>query len=124
VLSGRSLAVAAADRPGVVLFCLVDGTQVKGRLTQGLGDTRAARGAVVVGSANGPVDEVIQHGHNGLLVPFAAHDQLAATLLQVLVDPAAHAHLGVAARATVEQRYTLAACASGYEQLASSLRLV
>ena len=82
-----------------------------------------ACGAVVVGSANGPVDEVIQHGHNGLLVPFAAHDQLAATLLQVLVDPAAHAPLGVAARATVEQRYTLAACASGYEQLASSLRL-
>ena len=82
-----------------------------------------ACGAVVVGSANGPVDEVIQHGHNGLLVPFAAHDQLAATLLQVLVDPAAHAPLGVAARAMVEQRYTLAACASGYEQLASSLRL-
>ena len=82
-----------------------------------------ACGAVVVGSANGPVDEVIQHGHNGLLVPFAAHDQLAATLLQVLADPAAHAPLGVAARATVEQRYTLAACTSGYEQLVSSLRL-
>lgn len=82
-----------------------------------------ACGAVVVGSANGPVDEVIQHSHNGLLVPFAAHDQLAATLLQVLADPAAHAPLGLAARATVEQRYTLAACAAGYEQLASSLRL-
>ena len=82
-----------------------------------------ACGAVVVGSANGPVDEVIQHGHNGLLVPFAAHDQLAATLLEVLADPAGHAPLGQAARATVEQRYSLEACASGYEQLASSLRL-
>jgi glycosyltransferase involved in cell wall biosynthesis len=82
-----------------------------------------ACGAVVVGSANGPVDEVIQHGHNGLLVPFAAHDQLAATLLQVLADPVAHAPLGLEARATVQQRYTLEACAMGYEQLASSLKL-
>ncbi|WP_398325085.1 glycosyltransferase [Vulcanococcus sp.] len=82
-----------------------------------------ACGAVVVGSANGPVDEVIQHGHNGLIVPFSAHDQLAATLLQVLADPAGHAPLGLAARATVEQRYSLEGCVHGYEQLAGSLRL-
>ena len=83
-----------------------------------------ACGAVIVGSANGPVDEVIQHGHNGLLVPFSAHDQLVNTLLQVLGNVDSFASLGIAARASVEQRYTLQACANGYEQLASSLQLI
>ena len=83
-----------------------------------------ACGAVVVGSANGPVDEVIQHGRNGLLVPFAAHDHLAQTLLQVLADPAGHAPLAVAGRATVEQRYSLTGCVEAYEQLVSSLQLL
>jgi len=82
-----------------------------------------ACGAVVVGSANGPVDEVIQHGQNGLLLPFNAHDQLVNTLLQVLSNLDSHAPLGVAARASVEQRYTLQTSANGYEQLASSLKL-
>ena len=82
-----------------------------------------ACGAVVVGSSNGPVDEVVRHGENGLLVPFAAHDQLAATLLQLLQDPQGHAPLAAAARATVEQRYNLAASAAAYEQLAASLQL-
>jgi glycosyltransferase involved in cell wall biosynthesis len=82
-----------------------------------------ACGAVVVGSANAPMDEVIRHGENGLLVPFAEHDQLAATLLQVLNDPQGHAPLAVAARRTVEQRYSLQASAEAYEQLAASLQL-
>jgi glycosyltransferase involved in cell wall biosynthesis len=80
--------------------------------------------AVVVGSANPPVDEVIQHGHNGLLVPFAAHDQLAQTLVQVLADPPAHGSLGEAARATVAQRYGLASAVGAYEQLVTSLQLL
>jgi glycosyltransferase involved in cell wall biosynthesis len=83
-----------------------------------------ACGAVVVGSANAPVDEVIRHGENGLLVPFAAHDQLSRILLAVLRDPQSHAPLGEAARRTVEQRYVLAAAVQAYEQLAESLRLV
>jgi glycosyltransferase involved in cell wall biosynthesis len=82
-----------------------------------------ACGAVVVGSANAPVDEVIRPGENGLLVPFAEHDQLAATLLQVLNDPQGHAPLAAAARRTVEQRYSLQASAKAYEQLAASLQL-
>ena len=82
-----------------------------------------ASGAVVVGSANAPVDEVIHHGQNGLLVPFAAHDQLAATLLAVLRDPPGHSSLARAARNTVEQRYSQEASVKAYEQLAASLRL-
>jgi len=70
------------------------------------------------------VDEVIQHGVNGLLVPFAAPDQLAAALLAVLADPAAHAPLALAARATVEQRYSQQHSAEAYIQLADALRLL
>ena len=83
-----------------------------------------ACGAVVVGSANPPVDEVIQHGSNGLLVPFAAHDRLAQTLLDVLADQASHAPLGAAARNTVLQRYSLQSAVTGYEQLVNSLQLL
>ena len=83
-----------------------------------------ACGAVVVGSANAPVDEVIRHGENGYLVPFSAHDALSNTLLKVLADPAAHAAIGKAARCSVEQRYGLTAAVEAYEQLASSLSLV
>jgi len=41
----------------------------------------------------------------------------------VLSNLDSHAPLGVAARASVEQRYTLQTSANGYEQLASSLKL-
>ena len=50
VLSGRSLAVAAADRPWLLLFALVDGSLFQGLLTQGLGDTGAALGSVLIDS--------------------------------------------------------------------------
>ena len=83
-----------------------------------------ACGAVVVGSANAPVDEVIRQGENGYLVPFSAHDALSNALLKVLADPAAYAAIGQAARRTVEQRYGLSAAVEAYEQLASSLSLV
>lgn len=82
-----------------------------------------ACGAVVVGSDNGPVTDVIRHGVNGLLVPFEAHDQLAAILSQVLRDPAQLAPLRQAARATVEQRFSHTACTEAYLSLAASLQL-
>lgn len=67
-----------------------------------------ACGAVVVGSDTPPVAEVIRHGENGLLVPFFEPEALARTVLQVLADPAAHAPLAVAGRASVIARYDLA----------------
>ena len=66
-----------------------------------------ACGAVVVGSANGPVDEVLRHGENGLLVPCAADDHLAATLLPVLQDPQGLPPLAHAALITVANLYIL-----------------
>ena len=78
---------------------------------------------VVVGSANAPVDELIRHGENGLLVPFASYDLLSSTVLNVLADPGSHAFMAEAARRTVEQRFDLESAADAYEHLAGSLRL-
>ncbi len=62
-------------------------------------------GALVIGSDTAPVREVIEHGHNGLLVDFFRPDQIASAVCQALADPQAHAHLRVAARQTVVDRY-------------------
>jgi glycosyltransferase involved in cell wall biosynthesis len=66
-----------------------------------------ACGAVVVGSATPPVQEVIEHGVNGLLVDFFAVEELAACINGVLADRAAHRPLADAARRTVTSRYDL-----------------
>ncbi len=65
-------------------------------------------GCLVVGSATAPVEEVITHGNNGLLVDFFDDSALAATVIDALASPAKYAHLRAAARATAVQRYDLA----------------
>ena len=49
-LMGRSLAVAGADRPWLLLFALVDGTVFQGCLARGLGQTGAGLGSVLIDS--------------------------------------------------------------------------
>jgi len=66
-----------------------------------------ACGAVVIGSATPPVQEVIRHGENGLLVDFFDGDALAQRIAAVLADPAAHRPLGELARAEVVANYDL-----------------
>ncbi|EAQ74129.1 MULTISPECIES: glycosyltransferase [unclassified Synechococcus] len=61
--------------------------------------------AVVVGSDTEAVRDVIRHGANGLLVPLDDTAAITAGLDAVLRDPAAHAHLGLAARETVLRRF-------------------
>ena len=65
-------------------------------------------GGLVVGSATPPVQEVISHGENGLLVDFFDTGALAATVVDCLAQPARHAPLRAAARHTVQTRYDLA----------------
>lgn len=62
---------------------------------------------VVVGSRTGPVEEVITHGENGLLVDFFDGAALAQQVVDVLAEPAAHARLGVRARERVLAQYDL-----------------
>ncbi|MFM7086816.1 MAG: glycosyltransferase [Cyanobium sp.] len=64
-------------------------------------------GALVVGSATPPVQDVITHGVNGLLVDFFDTDALAYTVAAVLSDPEAHRPLRAAARHTVVERFDL-----------------
>ena len=65
-------------------------------------------GCLVVGSRTGPVEEVIRHGENGLLVDFFDHAALAETLAQVLATPETYAALRGRARETVVAGYDLA----------------
>jgi glycosyltransferase involved in cell wall biosynthesis len=51
------------------------------------------------------VREVIAHGKNGLLVDFFSPQHIADTVCDVLANPQAHAHLRVAARQSVVERY-------------------
>jgi glycosyltransferase involved in cell wall biosynthesis len=66
-----------------------------------------ACGAVVIGSATPPVQEVIRDGANGLLVDFFNGEALAERIAAVLAHPAYHRPLGEQARADVVAGYDL-----------------
>jgi len=80
-----------------------------------------ACGAPVVGSRCAPVQEVIEHDQNGLLVDFNNDEQLSDHLLMLLDDKVLRARLGAAARATIEQSYGLEACTDAYEAILSGV---
>jgi len=69
-----------------------------------------ATGVPVLASDVAPVREVIEGGVNGLLEPLFDIDRLTATALEVLTDPSKYAPLGIAARRTIEERYSLESC--------------
>ena len=62
---------------------------------------------LVVGSATAPVQEVIAHGENGLLVDFFDNHALTDTVIDALAQPSKYVHLRAAARATAVERYDL-----------------
>jgi glycosyltransferase involved in cell wall biosynthesis len=64
-------------------------------------------GALIVGSATPPVQEVIRHGENGLLVQFFAPGELADTVVACLAAPDRYRPLREAARRTAIERYDL-----------------
>ena len=65
-------------------------------------------GALVVGSATPPVEEVIAHEKNGLLVDFFDVGALAQRVIDCLAHPGRYAPLRSAARQTALERYDLA----------------
>ncbi len=64
-----------------------------------------ALGCLVIGSDTAPVQEVIQDGVNGLLVPFFQTQALAERVIEVLEAPERFRDLRAAARATICDRY-------------------
>jgi glycosyltransferase involved in cell wall biosynthesis len=66
-----------------------------------------ACGCVVLAGDVPAVREIIRPGENGLLEPLFDEDALTATALRVLDDPPAFRPLGLAARRTIEERYSL-----------------
>ncbi len=64
----------------------------------------------IVGSATAPVQEVIQHGHNGLLVDFFDHQALAESVADLLHNRELAEELGRNARATILKNYSLEQC--------------
>ncbi len=62
---------------------------------------------LIIGSATPPVEEVIRHGENGLLVDFFNPGELATTVIRALQNPGQYRDLRLAARRTVQERYDL-----------------
>lgn len=67
-------------------------------------------GCVVLASDQACTREYITHGRNGLLCDFFDVEGMAAQVVKALKDPAAHRPLGDAAKATIEERYSLDVC--------------
>ena len=78
-------------------------------------------GALVVGSATAPVQELIQHGQTGLLVPFGDAEALAGTLLAALEQPATLAPVRQRARQHIQAHYELRACLQRQLQLVDAV---
>jgi glycosyltransferase involved in cell wall biosynthesis len=64
-------------------------------------------GLPVVTTPVGGVPQVISHEANGLLVSPGDIDGLAAAMVRLIEEPALRARLGAAARATIEERFSL-----------------
>lgn len=67
------------------------------------------------------VDQLIEHGHTGLLVPHGDKSALAKCCRQVLDDPALARRLVEAARRKIETQYSAARMAAEYDRLFRSL---
>ena len=73
--------------------------------------------ALIVASDTPPVREMIEHGRNGLLVPFHEPAALADTLAKTLANPNQFQPLRDAARDTILQNYELHEMTTRYERL-------
>ncbi len=69
-------------------------------------------GCAIVASDTAPVRDVIVDGENGVLTPFHDHRALAASICDLLSDPARRARLSAAARETATTGFDIDACVS------------
>jgi glycosyltransferase involved in cell wall biosynthesis len=73
-------------------------------------------GCAVIGSSTPPVEEVIQHGRNGLLVDFFSLEQLAEAVDELFDHPRRRQALAAAGRQTVVARYDASDALVRYDQ--------
>ncbi|GAB7563158.1 glycosyltransferase family 4 protein [Methylobacillus methanolivorans] len=78
-------------------------------------------GCLVIGSRTAPVEEVIEHGKNGLLVDFFCATELADAIDQVYASPNQLQEIRNAARQTILAHYPLAQGIQAYRQLFNTL---
>lgn len=76
-----------------------------------------AAGLPVVATAVGGNPELVQHGHNGLLVEPDDAQAVAASIRHLIDSPVRAAELGRAARASVERRFSFERMVSAFEDL-------
>jgi glycosyltransferase involved in cell wall biosynthesis len=103
---------AAADI--VVLPSLVEG--LPRSLLEAL-----AFGRPVVGTDIAGTREVIKHGSNGYLVPNGAHARFARAIMALALDPNLRIRFGRAGRRLAEERFSIEACADGFESIVNDL---
>ena len=80
-------------------------------------------GALVVGSNTDPVAEVIESGHNGLLVDYFKPHDLAEAIKEVLNHPDRCEQMRQAARQTIVERYDLSYCLRKQSALINALAI-
>jgi glycosyltransferase involved in cell wall biosynthesis len=81
-----------------------------------------AAGCLVVGSRTQPVEEVIQHAANGLLVDFFSPEQIADRVIDALEDGKSFASIRQNARQTIVDRFDLQSiCLPAYLRLLNML---
>jgi glycosyltransferase involved in cell wall biosynthesis len=77
---------------------------------------------VVIGSATPPVEEVIEHGRNGLLCDFFSPLRIADGVDEVFRHPVRMHHLGEEARRDIVEHYDVKAKVAEYERLWQSIK--
>ena len=79
-------------------------------------------GCLVIGSRTQPVEEVIQHGANGLLVDFFSPAEVSQRVIEALEDRRVHASIRQNARQTIVESYDLSAiCLPAHLRLISTV---
>ncbi len=80
-----------------------------------------ASGKVVIGTQAGGIPEIITHGQDGFLFPVRDEQKLAELLLDVVRAPERRARIGIAARQTVLERFTIQRQVHDHEALYEEL---
>lgn len=75
-------------------------------------------GCLVIGSDTSPVQEVISHGENGILVDFFSTDEISSAVGLALERPDDYSELREAGRQTIIDNYSIAQGLSGYKRIA------